>query len=130
MTPSLPYGAREVEQLRRIGKRPAHMLLVSLIGALREHNPVIVAKPGVAYDWRFALDLDVLVVADSTIEKRLVKRTLDALALVQPGYLGLWLADSQDGQHVCWGSYRPKALTMRRFGIADKRDMEGLGQWK
>ena len=128
MTPKTPYGAREVEQLRQAGKRPANMLLVSLIGPLREQNPVIIANPGVGYDWRFAVGLDVLVVANSTIEPHLVKRTLDAIDHVAPDYLGLWLADRQDGISLRWGCFRPRSKAFRGLSLADKRAFEGLGR--
>lgn len=47
---SMPYGAQEIADLRAIGKRPADMVLVSLIGPLRELNPVVVARPERRYD--------------------------------------------------------------------------------
>ena len=57
----LPYGGREIADLRGQGKCPADMVILSLIGPLREKNPVLVAKPERAYDWRFLVGLEVMV---------------------------------------------------------------------
>ena len=52
---TLPYGAKTILEARINGQRPADLLIVSLVGAVDESNPVIVAKPDAKYDWRFLL---------------------------------------------------------------------------
>jgi hypothetical protein len=129
MTPALPYGAREIALARANGKRPADMLLVSLIGPLSgERNPVVLARPERSYDWRWAAGLEILVVADSITDQPRVKRILEALKRLTPSpdYLGLWLADKQAGTHVCWGNYAPRSA--RVFGFYEQRIYEGLGK--
>ena len=126
-TSLLPYGGREIENLRLDGKRPAHMVLVSLIGSLRVLNPVVTARPEKSYGWRFLSGLDVLIVANSSTEKSLVKRVIDSILTIKPDYLGLWLADRQNGQHVAWGSYRPKSKAMRWMSPHDRQSFEGVG---
>lgn len=109
MKTGLPYGAAEIVANRSNGKRPADMVLVSLIGKLPESQPVIVAKPGRAYDWRFLVGLDALIVADSTTAKGDVRSVLSALLALPTSYLGLWLADRQSGFNVAWGGLRARS---------------------
>jgi len=110
MTPkqatAVPYGAQEIIDNRMIGKRPADMVLVSLVGPLREANPVVVAKPGRAYDWRFLARLEVLIVASTAIDRGAVKRVVDAVLPHKPDYLGVWFADRQAGMNVAFGCWR------------------------
>lgn len=125
---TLPYGANEIVALRRQGKRPADMILVSLIGPLRrEVNPQVIAKPGRAYDWRFLVGLDVLLVASAEIEKADVRRVADAIAAESPAYLGVWFGDKQQGQHIAWGRFRPKSKAAKRMFAFDKKEFSGIG---
>lgn len=127
MNGPLPYGGREIVELRAIRKRPADMVLVSLVGPLRELNPIVVARPERTYDWRFLTGLDVLLVASSATDKSLVRRIADAVAAVDPSYLGLWLADKQNGVHIAFGCWRPKTKLCRMMGLSDRREFEGIG---
>ena len=124
---AVPYGAQEIINNRMIGKRPADMVLVSLVGPLREVNPVVVAKPGRAYDWRFLARLEVLMVVSSAIDALAVRRVADAILAVQPSYFGIWFGDRQRGQHIAWGSYRPKAIAIRTMFAADRKMFSGIG---
>jgi hypothetical protein len=126
---AMPYGANEIAALRAIGKRPADMVLLSLIGPLRENNPVVVAKVGKPYDWRFLVGLDVLVVAKSDTDKPAVKRILDDLQKLPTEYLGLWLADKQDGMNIAWGTCkaRPRGV-LRHLMTIDRANFSGIGR--
>jgi twinkle protein len=120
MTAALPYGAAEIVAARQAGNRPADVVLVSIIGPLREINPVVIAKPNRAIDWRFLVDLDVLLVADSTTDGAAVRRTVSDLAAVKPSWLGLWLADVQDGAEV-----RKNRKHCRPAGVRRARQCSG-----
>ncbi|WP_412478966.1 hypothetical protein [Azonexus sp. IMCC34839] len=126
----LPYGAAEILALRKTGKRPADMILLSLIGPLRgENNPVIVANPTRRYDWRILLDLEVLVIASSATDTTTVKRLLDELKALPTRYLGLWLSDRQNGLHVVVDGVpaHPRGL-LRYMSRAERQNFHGIGQ--
>jgi hypothetical protein len=125
MAAQLPYGAAEIVAMRSSGKRPADMLLISLIGPLRETNPVIVAQASRSYDWRFVVALPVLIVAktDTPNLAGLVK-VIDAAA---PAALSVWFADQQDGVNVLLDGYRPRTKTGRRMDLAQRATLAGLG---
>lgn len=120
-----PYGAREIAELRTTGKRPADLVLVSLIGPLRESNPVIVAKPGRAYDWRFLVGLHVAVVVDT--ETANLPGAVGAIDAAKPATLSVWFADRQDGVNVALHGYRPQTRSGRRMGIMQRVAWAGLG---
>lgn len=124
---AIPYGAQEILNLRKSGKRPADMVLISLNSQLSEDNPVIIAKPHLAYDWSFLVDLECLIVANSKSSKDTVRRIIHDLLKIQIAYLGLWFADKQNGVHLAWGSYRPTSKAMQLMGIHDRRTFAGLG---
>lgn len=126
---SFPYGGREIAELRSTGKRPADMVLLSLIGPLRgEVNPVVIANPARPYDWRFLRGLDVLVVAHAGADKRAVQRVAEAVKAISPEYLGLWFADLQNGLNCIVGGVeaRPRGL-LRYMGSAERESFAGLG---
>ena len=128
ITNALPYGAAEILALRKSGKRPADMVMVSLVGPLREINPVVIARPEKHYDWRFLTGLEVLIVAAMSIPSGQVNRASEALLEARPDFLGLWFADRQDGLNLAFGSWRPKTKACRRMGIADRRARTGIGR--
>lgn len=124
----LPYGGREIADLRGLGKRPKEMVLLSLIGPLREANPVLVARPEKAYDWRFLVELEVMVVAETTTPRSALRSLLAALQALPTAYLGLWLADRQDGVNLAWGRFDTQGLpTFRRMAYFDRQRFAGLG---
>jgi len=127
-TPVLPYGAAEILKLRKNGKRPADIVLVSLIGPLREVNPVIVANSSRQYDWTSLVDLPVLVVANSDTDKQAVRSVLGAIKALPARSLSLWLADRQNGQHVIVDGVtaRPNGL-LRHMDAQDRRNYAGIG---
>lgn len=122
----LPYGAAEIVALRSSGKRPADMVLVSLVGPLNgETNPAIIARPERSYDWRFVVGLSLLVVArtDTPHLAGLVK----AIEAAGPAGLSVWFADQQDGSSVLIDGYRPRTKTGRRMGPQQRASLAGLG---
>lgn len=121
----LPYGAREITELRSTGKRPADLVLVSLIGPLRESNPVIVAKPWRAYEWRFLVGLHVAVVVDT--ETVNLPNVVGAIEVAKPATLSVWFADRQDGVNIALLGYRPQTRSGRRMGIMQRAAWAGLG---
>lgn len=125
MAAQLPYGAAEIVALRTTGKRPADMLLISLIGPLHETNPVVIAQPSRSYDWRFVVALPVLIVATTeTPNLASIVRGIDTAA---PSSLSVWFADQQDGVNILIDDHRPKTKTGRRMGIAQRVTLAGLG---
>lgn len=128
MTANFPYGGREIAEIRAKRQKPADMVLVSLVGPLREVNPVVIARPERSYDWRFLVGLDVLIVAKSSIDKSLVKRVIDAVAAIKPEYLGVWLTDKQNGAHIAWGEFHPKSKATRWMSPFDRKNFAGVGR--
>lgn len=125
MAAQLPYGAAEIVALRSAGKRPTDMLLISLIGPLRETNPVIVAQASRSYDWRFVVALPVLIVAiTKTPHLASIVKAIDTEA---PAALSVWFADQQDGINVLFDGHRPRTKTGRRMGVAQRVTLAGLG---
>lgn len=126
----LPYGAREIAELRNIGKRPANLILLSLIGPLQgETNPVVIASLGKTYDWRFLIRLDVLVVAKSDMAHLPIRRLLDDLKALPVRYLGIWMADLQQGRNLIVDGVtaRPNGL-LRYFDAETRRGFAGIGR--
>jgi len=108
-----PFGASAIIELRKAGKRPADMILLSLVGPLRdESNPVVILNDPDC-DLRFLHDLDVMLVCTMETPREMVKRVADDLMAIAPAYAGIWWKDKADGLNLCWGSYRPKV--MRRW---------------
>lgn len=121
----LPYGAREIAELRSTGQRPADLVLISFLGPLRESNPVIVAQPSRSYDWRFLVGLSVaIVVKTDTPNLAGIVKTIEA---GKPGSLSVWFADKQDGMNVSLNGYRPATKGGRRMGICQRVAWAGLG---
>ena len=115
-----PYGASAIIELRKAGKRPADMILLSLIGPLRdEGNPVVIVN-NPDCDLRFLHDLDVMLVCTMETPPDLVKRVADDVLTVKPSYAGIWWKDMGDGLNLCWGSYRPKANFFRRWTATER----------
>lgn len=121
----LPYGGAEILALRQSGKRPADMVLISLIGPLRELNQVVIAKPERAYDWRFLAGLSVLIVGATQIER--LAGVAKAIEAAGPGSLCVWFADQQDGVNLMVDGWKPRSKEGRRMGLAQRTRYAGLG---
>lgn len=125
MAAQLPYSAAEIVAMRSAGKRPADLLLISLVGPLHETNPVIIAQPSRGYDWRFVVALPVLIVA--TTDTPHLAGIVKAIEAETPATLSVWFADQQDGINVLIDGHRPRTKTGRRMGVAQRVTLAGLG---
>lgn len=125
MNARIPYGAREIAELRSTGQRPADLVLVSLVGPLRETNPTVVAKPGTGYDWRFLVGLSVAIVA--TTDTPNLPRIVQAIEADAPRSLSVWFADKQDGSNLIIQGHRAATRFGRRMGIIQRVAWAGLG---
>ena len=121
----LPYGAREIAELRSAGQRPADLVLISFLGPLRESNPVIVAQPSRSYDWRFIVGLHVAVVVETDTPN--VASIVKAIEAAAPASLSIWFADRQNGVNIALHGYRPHTKGGRRMGIMQRVAWAGLG---
>lgn len=121
----LPYGAREISELRSTGHRPADLVLISFVGPLSESNPVIVAQPSRSYDWRFLVGLHVAAVVKTDTPN--VAAIVKAIDGANPATLSVWFADKQDGVNVAIDGYRPRTKSSRRMGIMQRVAWSGLG---
>lgn len=127
---ALPHGGREIAELRAIGKRPADLVLVSLIGPLHgESNPVVIASLRKTYDWRFLTRLEVLVVAKADSDPMAVRRLLDDLKALPVRYLGIWMVDRQQGRNLVVGGVvaRPNGL-LRYLDPETRKNFTNIGR--
>lgn len=125
MVAQLPYGAAEIVALRSAGKRPADMVLVSLIGQLRESSPMVIAKPRRTYDWRFVVDLQILIVATTNTPN--LADIVNVIDSAGPASLSVWFADKQNGTNVLLDHYRPPTKNGRSMGVEQRVNLAGLG---
>lgn len=96
-TPQLPEGAKPIVASRMRGYKPAAMTIVSMTGPVASDNPLVMAKDGVQYDWRWVRGLDVcLYIADDAAWDA----TLKEIALQRPAHLSLWNPAGQWGAIV------------------------------
>jgi hypothetical protein len=112
---NLPYGASPILEARKAGQRPADLLIVSLVGAVDEINPVIVAKPDAKYDWRFLLGLKVCILARPGV--RFAPVVLE-IGRQWPEWLAVWDVDSQEGADAIV-HIKPESLDKHKFGPGD-----------
>ncbi len=125
MTADLPYGAAEIVATRKAGKKPADMILISLVGPLREMNPVVVARAEKSYDWRFLTRLEVLIVATTATSKESLARIVESILPHRPEYVGVWFADRQAGMNVAFGCWR--LSSGRGMGAQEREALAGIG---
>ena len=126
MNGQLPYGAAEIVTLRQAGKRPADMVLVTLLGPLKgERNHLVVARPERTYDWRFVIGLEILLIC-KTDTKHLAS-TVQAIDAGNPATLAVWFTDQQDGVNVLIDGYRPVTKSGRRMSCGQRADLAGMG---
>ena len=128
MTAKLPYGGSEIAEIRAKRQKPADMVLVSLVGGIREVNPLVIARPERTYDWRFLAGLEVMIVASMSIPAEQINRVKKAILAVKPEYLGIWFADLQNGMSVAFGSWIPKSKASRMFSPSDRLNLAGVGK--
>lgn len=90
-------NAEKIIAARLKGRRPADMVLVCLEDALKTNNPVVYAKPRIAYDWRWVRGLDIaLYVNDADDWGSLAKD----IAMHHPAYLCIWNNESKWGARI------------------------------
>lgn len=93
----IPQGAEPIIAARLKGKRPADMVIVSLGEKPDCLNPIVYAKTGIAYDWRWVRGLEVCVyITNDDDWPDLVKD----IAMHRPAYLELWNYVEKWGAHV------------------------------
>jgi hypothetical protein len=97
MTLPLPHNAAPIMQARMKGLRPAGMVVVSLCGPVPTQQPLVMAEPRAAYDWRWVRGLDVCVYVRDQDAWAL---TLKAIALADPSCLNVWNPHGKWGAHV------------------------------
>lgn len=90
----LPENAETILRARMKGLRPSDMVIVSLLGAARTSNPLVLARPDAAFDWRWVRGLEVCLYVD---DQPNWYDTLKDIAVQRPAYLGLWNASGQWG---------------------------------
>lgn len=97
MTAQLPPGAQPILASRMNGLKPADMVIVSMTGPVVAENPVVFAKMGVRYDWRWARGLDVCVYINDADDWFI---PLKEIALQRPEHLSLWTPAGKWGSKV------------------------------
>jgi len=91
----IPYGAMPILKAREQGKRPADMVLISMVGPLPgELNPVVLADKAISYDWRWIRGLTACFWA--TPDTYRAAHILDAFKAL-PACLYLWNHVSEKG---------------------------------
>lgn len=91
----MPYGAPPILKARREGKRPADMILISMIGALPgELNPVVIADKPISYDWDWIRGLTACFW--TTPKGYMAKHVLDCSKAL-PSRLFLWDCANEKG---------------------------------
>lgn len=94
----MPYGALPILKAREQGKRPADMVLISMIGPLSgELNPVVVADQSVSYDWRWIRGL---VACFWTTPKGYVAKHIIDASKSLPARLSLWDHANEKGYDI------------------------------
>lgn len=89
--------ADKIIAARLKGMRPADMVMIFLNRPQKTNNPFVIAKPGIAYDWRWVRGLDVcLHVTDADDWGAMAKD----IAMQHPDYLGIWNYEGKWGTRV------------------------------
>lgn len=96
---TIPNGAQPIIDARRRGQKPAEMILVSLIGPTGESNHTVFVNPDAAYDWRWAVGLQVCLMVNE-VTKRKAKEILLAIGKEFPEQLHVWNVDLYKGARV------------------------------
>lgn len=93
----IPEHADKIIDARLKGKRPADMVLVFLDAPQRTRNPFVIAKLGVAYDWRWVRGLDVALYVNEADDWGTMAKDI---AMQRPDYLAIWNHESKWGARV------------------------------
>lgn len=94
----IPSGAAPILAARKQGKKPADLILLSMVGDLpNEANPVVQIKPSIQYDWGWLRGLAACFW--TTPETYQAKQIIDA-AKAMPVRLYLWDSTNQKGYDI------------------------------
>lgn len=108
----LPTGASQIFEARLRGKRPADLVIVSMVGHLREANPVVLADGD---DWRWVEGLQVCIFAKRGCKHRELALQI---AYYGPAWLALWDVENEEGAEI-WPHLRADRLNQNRFTADD-----------
>jgi hypothetical protein len=86
---TLPRNAQAIVRARLEGSRPADPVVVSYVGDTGWRNPHVFADAGQRYDWRFLLDLEVLIVVAKGVDVRQALLDIFAVARLYPTLIDL-----------------------------------------
>ena len=91
----MPYGAMPILKARQQRKKPADMVLVSMIGALPdEANPVVIVDKPLAYDWQWIRGLSACFWASP---KDYMGNHIFEAAKARPAAMYLWDCANEKG---------------------------------
>jgi hypothetical protein len=95
----MPHGAMPILKARQQGKRPADMVIVSMIGQLTdETNPLVIADKDIKYRWEWSRGLVVCFFASA--DTYLARHILDC-AKASPCEMYLWDCVGEKGYDIC-----------------------------
>ena len=96
---TLPNGAQPIIDARKRGLKPSELIIVSMIGPTGENNQTVYVNPDAAYDWRWAVGLQICVFVNAQTKDK-AKAVLLALGREYPTFLALWNVDLFRGAQV------------------------------
>ena len=92
-----PYGAKRIIDSRMNGEKPDELVLVSLVGPLRNEGNMVVLADGPEHDWRFCRGLHVCIFGKVGTPNR---QTAIAIGQRLPTKLYLWDVESKEGAEL------------------------------
>lgn len=106
----MPPGAGQILAIRKTGKRPADLVIVSNVGKLPFENPIVTVDGIQDYDWRWLVGLSFVFygAVNASLFAHL-ENICKALKNRSPNPLLIWDASSNEGFSV-W--YLPAAETI------------------
>ncbi len=110
MDMTLPAGASQILAVRKSGKRPADMVIVSNVGKLPFENPIVMVDGIQNYDWRWLVNLP--FVFYGSVDANLLTHLENACKALKghlPKSLLIWDSINNDG-FSAW--YLPIAETI------------------
>lgn len=90
-------NAQAILDARMKGRKPADMVIISLVGPVGMDNPTVFADPDKSYDWRWCRDLDVCVYLDDAQDWPDV---VMAISKARPQHMSLWSHSASWGAKV------------------------------
>lgn len=90
-------GAKPIVDARMKGKRPAELIVVSLVGKTEESNHTVYCRPDAPYDWRWVAGLQLCIYANLRTPWRQIAMDI---ARRKPQWLGLWDVEAFEGTDV------------------------------